>query len=306
MSAAVSIIMATYNREKYILESLQSIQNQTYTNFECLIIDDGGTDNTAEIISDLLLQDDRFTYRLRPAIYQKGLPGCRNFGLDIAKGDYIIFFDDDDIVHPQNLELCLGHLQQNNAFCIYNKIAFYNDFNINFDNDLQYQTRIIDVNNLLSIIKNEIAISSCSVMWTKSCFVSSRFVESLQYAEEWELYPRIITNGFCGIFIDKSLYFARKHTNSNTGEFYNNDPIRRKSKKDAILLVIENLKQKNLLSNSILKYFISMSFDYKEFKLFSKIISLANLSFLQKVQWHIYKLSFPFRLPLYKFKKRYT
>src|SRR5258705_6384267 len=101
----VTIIMATYNRSHFILETLSSIQNQTYSEWECLIIDDGGTDNTLEIITPVLDTDLRFKFVKRPDQYKKGLPGCRNYGLDLAKGDYIIFFDDDDIVHPQNLEL---------------------------------------------------------------------------------------------------------------------------------------------------------------------------------------------------------
>ena len=97
MRPLVTIIMATYNRASFIVETLQSIQNQIFKDWECLIIDDGGTDATAAIIAPILAQDNRFQYLLRPDTYQKGLPGTRNYGLDLAKGDYIIFFDDDDI-----------------------------------------------------------------------------------------------------------------------------------------------------------------------------------------------------------------
>ncbi len=100
--------MATYNRAHLITETLRSIQAQTYTNFECSIIDDGGTDNTAEIIAPFL-EDTRFTFQKRPSTYGKGLPGCRNYGLDLAKGEFVIFFDDDDIIHPQNLEIGLNN-----------------------------------------------------------------------------------------------------------------------------------------------------------------------------------------------------
>jgi glycosyltransferase involved in cell wall biosynthesis len=93
----VSIIMATYNRAHFIVETLVSIQNQTFLDWECIIVDDGGTDNTKEVIKPIIEEDKRFLYVQRDDIYQKGLPGCRNNGLDIAKGDYIIFFDDDDI-----------------------------------------------------------------------------------------------------------------------------------------------------------------------------------------------------------------
>ena len=59
MNPKVTIIMATFNRAHFILETITSIQNQTYSNWECLIIDDGGTDNTLEVITPILEQDNR-------------------------------------------------------------------------------------------------------------------------------------------------------------------------------------------------------------------------------------------------------
>ena len=107
----VSIIMATFNRAHFIVETLKSIQDQTYKYWECLIIDDGGTDNTVDVISPILIKDKRFKYYKRPQFHKKGLPGCRNYGIELAKGHFIIFFDDDDIVHPQNLEFCVSDLK---------------------------------------------------------------------------------------------------------------------------------------------------------------------------------------------------
>ena len=75
MSPIVTIIMATYNRAHFILETLNSIQNQTFKDWECLIIDDGGTDNTVEFIEYFLQEDNRFQYLKRENNYQKGLPG---------------------------------------------------------------------------------------------------------------------------------------------------------------------------------------------------------------------------------------
>ena len=66
----VSIILATYNRAEYILESLYSIQQQTFTDWECLIIDDGGSDNTQEILAPILKQDTRFQYFIQVEVYQ--------------------------------------------------------------------------------------------------------------------------------------------------------------------------------------------------------------------------------------------
>lgn len=304
MKPVVTIIMATYNRAHFIEATLHSIQQQTFGNWECLIIDDGGTDNTHEVIAPLLEQDRRFQFLKRPDTYLKGLPGCRNYGLDLAQGDFIIFFDDDDIIHPDNLKISLDFLQkQNVAFCHYQKQAFETKIP-NFEFSEPKIKQILNSTHLYDIITHQIGLASCTVLWDKKCFETIRFKEELQYAEEWECYTRILSKGFEGIMIDAILYYNRKHPNSNTGEFYSHNPIRKKSNHDAILLVIANLKEKQLLTDSILRYFIQMSLNYKEYRLFSSLLKEARLSSFKKIKWQLFYFFLPLRLYLYSFKKK--
>lgn len=301
----VSIIMATYNRAHYILETLNSIQLQTFKDWECLIIDDGGTDNTIEVIAPILEQDNRFQFLKRPANYKKGLPGCRNYGIDLAKGEYVIFFDDDDIAHPQNLELCVSELSRNDiSFCRYITNVFFDDFNYNFDYSKKYTSFNININDLERILTYELHIKSCDVMWKKECFIKNRFVENISYCEDWELYSRIVSSGIKGISIDKCLYFGRKHPNSMTGEFYGNNPIRRESYAEAILLVIKNLKEKKLLSYALLRYFVQISLNFKEFNLFAKLLKIIEIPKYEKLKWQIFYYILPARLRLYAIWKK--
>lgn len=300
----VSIIMATYNRAGFIAETLRSIQMQTYENFECLIIDDGGTDNTLDVITPILNKDSRFKFLKRPDNYKKGLPGCRNYGIDLAQGDYIIFFDDDDIVHPQNLELCVKELEQEEfAFCRYEREVFFNDFDYNFNYSKNYSSFIIDVNDVGKILNHDLPFNSCAVMWKATCFEKNRFVEHLMYAEEWELYSRMVSSGIKGISINKCLFYGRKHANSNTGEFYRYNPVRVASQVDAVVLVIQNLKEKQLLTNKLIRYFISLSIGFKEYDLFNQILRVLALELLEELKWRFYYMSYPLRLPIYKIKK---
>ena len=306
MKPKVTIIMATYNRSKYIVETLNSIQSQVFTNWECLIIDDGGSDNTIDVISPLLEKDRRFQFFKRPDTYIKGLPGSRNYGLDLAKGDLIIFFDDDDIVHPQNLELCVEELsKQKIFFCRYLRNVFFDDFDYNFEFSKDYTSFFLTKSDVEKLLINELPFNSCAVMWHRACFEQNRFEEHLMYAEEWELYSRILSSDIKGISIEKCLFFGRKHANSNTGEFYNNNPIRRASKKEAILLVIKNLKEKQLLSPSLLRYFVTQATDFKEYNLFAQIITLLELSIFEKIKWQFFYSTFPLRLSVYKLKKTF-
>lgn len=304
MKPTITIIMATYNRAHFILETLHSIQNQTYENWECIIIDDGGTDNTKDVIAPIIEKDTRFQFVKRSESYQKGLPGCRNFGLDLAKGNFIIFFDDDDIIHPDNLKIGVETLKDSDfSFCHYQKLSFEVD-QPSFVKIETVNKKTIKSNDLEKVITLEIGLASCTVLWNNGCFKTHRFNEKLMYAEEWECYTRIISEGYTGVIIDAVLYFNRKHLNSNTAEFYNNNPIRKASNKEAVLLVVQNLKEKGFLTNSLLHYFIQISLEYKEFDLFESILNTAKLSFVNRIKWKLFYAFLPLRLYLYRIKKK--
>ncbi|MFV9550622.1 glycosyltransferase family 2 protein [Algibacter sp. PT7-4] len=104
MSALVSIIIPVFNRSGIIENTLNSVINQNYTNWECIIIDDGSTDNSIEILNNYKSKDNRFKVGKRPEHTIKGAPTCRNIGLRKAVGDYIIFLDSDDTLEPHCLE----------------------------------------------------------------------------------------------------------------------------------------------------------------------------------------------------------
>lgn len=306
MNPTVSIIMATYNRSEYILESIESILKQTYENWECIIVDDGSTDATEEVLAPVLNKDTRFKYYKRTSNYQKGLPGSRNFGLDLAKGDYIIFFDDDDIAHPQNLELCLLEFnKQEISFCRYNREVFKGDFIYDFDFSKEYSSFFIDNRDINKILRNEIQFNSCQVMWTRESFANHRYTEHLKYAEEWEVYARVLSSIGKGISINKTLYYGRKHLNSVTGDFNTKNLDSIKSYTDAIVLVLENLRNKKMLSDEIIRYFVQISLNYKKHKLFKRILKTLDLSKKEKFRWMIYYKILPFRLFFYGLKKKH-
>lgn len=102
MQSLVSIITPSYNKQKFIAETIKSVIAQTHQNWELIIVDDNSTDNTAEIITQFSEQDKRVL--LFQNRQNKGANFCRNFGLSKAKGDYVIFLDADDVLLPKCLE----------------------------------------------------------------------------------------------------------------------------------------------------------------------------------------------------------
>tara|TARA_R100000655_G_C2987126_1_gene192573 strand:- start:738 stop:1670 length:933 start_codon:yes stop_codon:yes gene_type:complete len=301
----VSIIMATYNRAHLIAESLISIQNQTFKNWECIIIDDGSNDETNEVLKPYL-KDCRFTYARRSIDHNKGLPGCRNNGLELAKGNFIVFFDDDDIAHPDHLKITVPILRNGKYhFCHYIRKIFFRNFDKHFDRDLSYNLKIIDKNNLEAIITHELSFNSCSVIWKKECFDNNYFNEELMYAEEWELYTRIILNGFHGVSIDKILYFGRKHDASNTGEFYLGDEVRRNSKLKAIRLLALNLKNKKALTPFLTRYFIQLAFMLRDKDLIDFLAYINGFSKLNVWRYQLIRKYYPAISKYLRFKKKF-
>ena len=103
----VSIILPVYNVEKYIAKSIRSVLNQTYTNFELLVINDGTLDNSIGVVEQF--KDSRIQ------IFHKengGLSDARNYGLERAKGEYVYFMDSDDWIEPNLLEVCISAIEK--------------------------------------------------------------------------------------------------------------------------------------------------------------------------------------------------
>ena len=104
----VSIIMPTYNRANYIGETIESVRNQTYDNWELIIVDDGSEDNTGEIISRVKDERIRFYKAGRIAINGK----IKNIGIEKANGELIAFIDSDDLWAETKLEKQVAALQE--------------------------------------------------------------------------------------------------------------------------------------------------------------------------------------------------
>ncbi|EOQ02677.1 glycosyltransferase family 2 protein [Bacillus thuringiensis] len=105
----VTIITPSYNAEKFIKETIQSVRNQTYTNWEMLIVDDMSNDNTRNIIKEAIEKDQRI--KLISLEKNSGAAVARNIGIDNAKGKYVAFLDSDDLWLPEKLEKQIAFMQ---------------------------------------------------------------------------------------------------------------------------------------------------------------------------------------------------
>ena len=108
----ISILMPVYNAEKYLNETIDTIKNQSFSNWELIIVDDGSIDNSKEICTKLMNDDKRIKY-----IFQEnlGVSHTRNVALENAQGKYIVFVDSDDLIHEDYLKILINSIEKNNS-----------------------------------------------------------------------------------------------------------------------------------------------------------------------------------------------
>ncbi|SNJ24574.1 glycosyltransferase family 2 protein [Streptococcus pneumoniae] len=144
----ISIVVPIYNVENYLRQCLDSIQKQTYPNFECLLINDGSPDNSAEICREYVAKDSRFRY------FEKengGLSSARNLGIECSGGGgaYITFVDSDDWLEHDALDRLYGALKKENADI---SIGRYNSYD---ETRYVYMTYVTDPDDSLEVIEGK-------------------------------------------------------------------------------------------------------------------------------------------------------
>lgn len=190
MTPLISIIIPVFNREVIIKDTLNSIAGQTYVNWECIIVDDGSTDKTENTIEEYSQNDARFTFVKRPKHLEKGANACRNYGFTLAKGDYINWFDSDDIMKPNFLEEKVKQFKpeidavvHRNNYANYQLIEF-RDSKFEFENGKSL---------FYNYAMENIEIQTCGFMWKRS-FLKDKmlFDASIQRYQDNEFHIRML------------------------------------------------------------------------------------------------------------------
>jgi glycosyltransferase involved in cell wall biosynthesis len=176
----ISIIIPTYNRAHLIGETLDSVMAQTYTNWECIVVDDGSTDTTDEVLENYVKKDNRFQYFKRPNDRPKGANACRNYGFEVSKGEYILFLDSDDFLE-------LNCLKNRTLEFIKDPILNLVISNTSFFYDGQFQTKLFNknINNLnqqeylILFLSYKIPWTIMSVLWERNTISNIKFDPNL-------------------------------------------------------------------------------------------------------------------------------
>lgn len=200
----VSVIVPTYNRVYLFPKTIKSILDQDYQNIELLVVDDGSSDNTSDVIKEN--KDSRIIYIKKQ---NRGPASARNFGIKKAKGKYIAFCDDDDIFLPGKLKRQIIFLEENShlAFCYTNGIIVQNGERRRFLPKL--------TQNSLSklLFENSQILTPSVVAKTKIVKNLGGFSESIRFCEDYDLWLRIAQK-YPFDFIDKIYVEITKNSKS--------------------------------------------------------------------------------------------
>ena len=180
MSDLVSIIIPTYNASSFIIETIQSVLNQSYSHIEVVVINDGSTDNTTNVLESI--KDNRLRIFNRS---NHGVSASRNFGLQNANGDYVVFFDSDDLM-PENFIKCrIDFLKDNPFFSFVTSWVQKIDENGNKKDEL-LKSACNDLQNEILLYHSDIITCPSGYMFVKNDLLnySLKFDETLSSAAD--------------------------------------------------------------------------------------------------------------------------
>ena len=224
----ISIIIPVYNVEKYLRVCLDSVINQSYSDYEVILVDDGSTDSSPAICDEYCSKDNRFQ-----VIHQEnmGLASARNTGIRAAKGQYLYFIDSDDCIHPDLLKIMVSAAESYDANLVQVDLASvpedftkYNEYKIpELDNWKDYCTKYDTIQSLYNLDKDnksrgkDIRLTT-TVVWTKlyrrSTFQDFLFPEGMRMHEDQMVAHRNIVRAGGMVYINLPMYFYRQSNQS--------------------------------------------------------------------------------------------
>jgi len=206
----ISVIIATYNRAQYLPEAIDSVLNQSYQDFELVIVDDGSVDDTKAIVDKYINSN---TGKIR-YFYQenKGPGAARNRGIKEAKGEYVAFLDSDDIWLPEKLEKQSRYLEENPGYAmVYTDAYEFNRKVVTKKSKLATNDRGTMSGEILEHLGMGCFIFLSTVMVRKHVLEQiGSFNPNITIGEDWELWLKIAGKHKIG-FIDEILVGYRKH-----------------------------------------------------------------------------------------------
>lgn len=205
----ISVIVPVYNTAAYLEKCLDSILHQTFSDFEVIVVNDGSTDNSHDIIDQYVNKDKRVFAMLKR---NGGLSDARNFGIDQAKGEYIAFIDSDDYIDNTMFEKMIGLAQKHQAEIVMCDLVKVDEQGKEF-RDLPQSPQLpekIVLKDDFSIF-GEMSCFACNKLFKRTLFEKHRFLKGIHF-EDIELIPKLLldSNIVAKINVPFYKYFERQ------------------------------------------------------------------------------------------------
>lgn len=210
----ISLIIPVYNRQDLLQYTLDSIIEQTFTDWECILVDDHSSDASFMVMENYQKKDNRFKVYKRPIELKKGANACRNYGFTKTTGSYVKWFDSDDIMLPKHLEVGYQTL-------VDNQLDFVITDTLNFDHDKEdFIGKPYEFDkSSLTISDRNLALQR--IGWITDDFLGKRqivedikFNENIVDGDEYNFFIKMLQCLPKGIFIDEVLTHRRIHHES--------------------------------------------------------------------------------------------
>lgn len=218
---AISVIIPAYNYARYLPAALNSVSEQSYTNWECIVVDDGSTDDTNVVVSDFISkhpgQQFRYVY-----IPNAGTSAAKNTGIDLARGRYIQFLDADDLLSREKLAIQIAMMASRDCALVFSKALFFNDgkeaeeFPDHYPKGFLAEATLENETLLAALIKNNVITISNPLVHKHLLVAAGKFQPDLKNNEDWLLWFRVALLKPIFIFDgdDRSYAKIRIHPNS--------------------------------------------------------------------------------------------
>lgn len=210
MKELVSIIIPCYNQAQYIDEALQSVLDQTYVNWECILVNDGSPDDTEKVANRWVKKENRFKY-----IYQKntGVSGARNLGIKKAKGEFILPLDADDYLSANYIEECVKIIENTNIKLVYGRAQFFGE------QEGELSLGKVTIQNLLKYNRIHCAGLYRKIDWE----LNNGYDENMKHGfEDWEFWINLLKKGGEAVLSEQSVLYYRIKPLSRSTEINSN------------------------------------------------------------------------------------
>ncbi len=210
----ISVVIPVYNVEKFLDRCIKSILDQTYSNLEIILVDDGSTDHSGEICDKYQIADNRVR-----VIHKKngGLSDARNVGIDIASGEYIAFVDGDDFVHPEMYDILLSNLIRTNSDLACCEMYNYEETQENLNRDIENKCTVVVGQQIVQQLErlDVVTVSACNKLYKRELFDNCRYPIGRLHEDQWVIH-RILFQTRRMVKTEAKLYYYVVRNNSIT------------------------------------------------------------------------------------------